>query len=539
MNLNISNVGRGALMIALLTTSACSGGDDTPDKSSFVGASGSATGEGVDYSFGSLDVSSLAIQSNSWCEAPSFRPTGFATLDKDAFGALLADYTVDWMTPLHEGIGALDEAGLFNATFEMIFSTFMLDCNWNQPGDLVFEDDELTEEETRADARAEVLKAIDEAVEISSGETLRLSFHPQCDDCDEPAGKDPFFVNAQLTNDGVLVMQIELAEGKASTQKFIITPDAIVVEADLASYSQWLSESSSDTRSGDIVIPNVTGTITSISRKEEGGGISSTLGISGYTLDTRPGESDSITATANARCMGMHAAIDSRTGGAQVAAQLGDLTVTVPGSVHCDSASCGDKESTQDWVYSLGGVSIAVEQPGDDSENELRLNVQAETSSKASLGGDVFAEGGPGVDGKGGTLGLEVDTGPEGHLVTFQPALNLGGAMTISNFSDRFRLDLPDWLQDEIFDVTFGGDPTASVFVPARAQCNDDSVNPDGMDPPEPQRRELRVRSGALEATTGSGLKTAVAEQCVGGTLADESSLSLTSDWVEVGFDCK
>jgi hypothetical protein len=100
----------------------------------------------------------------------------------------------------------------------------------------------------------------------------------------------------------------------------------------------------------------------------------------------------------------------------------------------------------------------------------------------------------------------------------------------ISNFSEEMRLELPTWLQDEIFDVTFGGSPRASVFVPVRQLCPED-----GPDPPEPLRRPVEIREGTFSLTSGQGTETVAAGQCIGASLENESTYALTSDWWEPG----
>jgi hypothetical protein len=59
----------------------------------------------------------------------------------------------------------------------------------------------------------------------------------------------------------------------------------------------------------------------------------------------------------------------------------------------------------------------------------------------------------------------------EGTLVTFDPALDIKLAMMLNKLSDSLRVDMPDWLSDEIFDVMLGGAAKPSVLVPA-ATCD-------------------------------------------------------------------
>jgi len=124
--------------------------------------------------------------------------------------------------------------------------------------------------------------------------------------------------------------------------------------------------------------------------------------------------------------------------------------------------------------------------------------------------------------------------GQEGYLVTFEPALDLGGALAISEFSDQFRLELPSWLSDEVFDLSFGGAPVPSVRVPRRERCPTDGSIYEG-----PARREVRIVEGGGQMVVGGGrVLEASAGQCVGRSLADPGTFTRVSDFWEAGFSC-
>lgn len=533
------------LLALALSVSAC-GGQDPSESSKDDGSEageGKAPGEGIDYSFSSLDVSALANQSADWCSPPELSPGGYATIDKAAFAELLASYTVGWMNPLHSSMLGLDEDALFQAMFETVLSTVSNDCRDEEPIEFAPPENELIDAQNQTDVRTEVAKFINEAVELESGEVLRLSMH-DCEACGEPIGSEPFFVNVRLTNDGVLVIEVELQEGEKWLRTMYVTPDAVVVQADLAPLADWFESFNEDTQSGDVVVPDVTGTVTAVARKDNAGGVSATWGISNLSFEAQPGQADNVRLMSDSQCIGMHVGLAGPQQAAQWAMHAGALELVVPGSLNCDHPDCGDKERSEDWTYTLGGVSAGLEQPGVDSTDEMRLSVHAQTASTARVGNDVFADGGIGPAGKGGELGLSVDNQEDGFLVTFEPALNIGGAMTISSFSDQMRVALPDWLQDEIFDITFGGDAKASVFVPLRSTACDDGLRPilpgEVPEPPAPyEPPHLEIRSGTLEAVVGSGIRTTTTGQCVAETTKSELELTLTSDWVDTGLTCR
>lgn len=218
--------------------------------------------------------------------------------------------------------------------------------------------------------------------------------------------------------------------------------------------------------------------------------------------------------------------------GARFEAEFGDLTVVVPGSTQCPGEmSCGPKERTGPFEYQLAGLSADLVQPPSESPEAFTLDVKTTGESTGSVAGDVFERGGLGKGGKGGSTLASVTESTEGFLVTFSPALDMGGALAISSFSEEMRLTLPDWLSDEIFDVTFGGDPVPSVLVPHRELCQA------GMITSVP-RREMEIMNGQLNISAGERQLSASAGQCFGRSLSDPEMFERTSDFWDIGFVC-
>jgi len=524
----------------------CGGGQNNSAEGS-GGGQVKAPGEGIEFTFESLDVSTLDERSESWCVPPAFDPVGFSGLDQATLAEVFADYVTGWMTPLHESLLGLNEVDIWDSVFEMTFASYQTECDYNADADLESlppPEGELIDPAEQVKVRDDVRQAILDAELISEGEVVRLVLK-QCEDCAEGLASHPLFLNARMTTDGVLVVEIELGEGQPWVRTLYVTPDAAVVQAPLGQATTWLADvvvatpSVSDGEEivsvEEDIVPSAEGTLTAVIRKDNMGGISTTMGISNLSFETRPGQPDSVSGQARDDCVGFHSAISGGTSEAQWAWELGDFEFTVPGVINCDAPECGEAERQQDWVYSLGGISATAWQPSPSEPENLRLDVVAQRASRARVGPNEFARGGIGKLGQGGHLGLSVDKTPAGYWVTFEPALNLGGAMTITAFSEQMRMNLPAWLQDEIFDVTLGGDPRAQVFVPARAPCAEE---PDA-DPVPPLRRNVEVVSGELRLTRSSGDVVAAAGGCVGKTLTAEEGLALTSDWVEIGYTCE
>ena len=107
--------------------------------------------------------------------------------------------------------------------------------------------------------------------------------------------------------------------------------------------------------------------------------------------------------------------------------------------------------------------------------------------------------------------------------------------MTIATFSDEMRLTLPDWLADEIFELSFGGDPVGSIRIPARQLC------PEGVyNEPEVARRKVRVESGGGTLAVAEGRVLEATEgQCITKNLADPATFTHISDFWEAGVSCE
>lgn len=479
-------------------------------------------------------VTSLSDSSANWCSIPTISAGTFVDLDRDTFVAKLADYSVGWMTPLHETLLGLDEERLMPAMFEMVVATYDKRCRNETNWELLPPDEELLDADNQAELRQTIVDFFADAVVVSTGPKLRLEFH-ECTECGEPLGAEPSYIEAQLTADGVLTISVELTAGTPWTESVIVTPDIVAVRAPLAPLSNWGDTASADLRSGEVILPNVEGTATAIVRKDASGHMTGSVGFSGLAVVTDPGTPDEARFRASSDCMGFQVALGPKNEGSLVATRLGVVDADWAGSLHCPTeSSCGEKERTGTFAYHLGDVSAILAQPPESSGQDALLQLATGAPSNASVAGDVFASGGLGANAAGGDVATTVSTDDESFLVTFQPALDLGAAMTISAFSDEMRLDLPTWLSDEIFDLTFGGEPVGSIRVPVRELC------PEGVYPrPEVTRREVRVETGAgTMSVAGGRVLEATAGQCIGESLGDSTTFTHVSDFWEAGFAC-
>jgi hypothetical protein len=145
---------------------------------------------------------------------------------------------------------------------------------------------------------------------------------------------------------------------------------------------------------------------------------------------------------------------------------VGTIDVAVAGAAVCGDMKCGTKEQSGTFGLHLAGLT------GDFATTAGATDL---TFSGLGLGADAsyLALNGQHLT----TVDLNPNAGrrfsmnfkktAEGTLVTFDPALDLQIAMAMTNLSESMRVDMPDWLFNEVFDVTLGGAPKPSVLIPA------------------------------------------------------------------------
>lgn len=480
-------------------------------------------------------ATSVSRLANDWCATPAVPTDEFVDLDKETFIQTFADYAQGWMTPLHTALLGIDEDRVLPALFETVRATYETQCRHEEFWESLPPGDDLIDPQNQADVRQELVEFLRQGVEVESGPRLRLSLH-ECANCGEPIGAEPALLNARLTTDGVLHMELELSENESWTRSIYMTPDVVAVQAPLAPLAEWGDTASQSLRDGTAELPDVAGTATVVGQKDAAGTMSWSVGLSELRVAVDPGEPDESIGSSSSPCIGFQVSLGPAEQGSAVAAHLGLLDVSVPGSFHCPSeTSCGPKERTGPFGYHLGDFSAVLKQPPAGSGDDVHLDLSAGGPSRATVGDDEFGRIGVGGGGLGGEVKTAVRSESDAFVVTFSPALDMGAALTISSFSEEMRMTLPDWLADEVFDLTFGGDPVGTIRVPMRELC------PEGVYPyPEVESRRVRVETGSgTLAVGGDRILEASAGQCVGKSLEDPATFTRTSDWWEAGFVCQ
>jgi hypothetical protein len=161
--------------------------------------------------------------------------------------------------------------------------------------------------------------------------------------------------------------------------------------------------------------------------------------------------------------------INSNTNTLGYSVNLGAVDVKVAGAAVCDD-SCGGKERSGTFSGYLGGATGAVAVSKGATELNFTGLGLGNSTSYVALNGDRLGT----LDvnpNNGRTFSMSFKKTADGTLVTFEPALDIKLALMLNKLSESLRVDMPDWLSDQIFDVMLGGAAKPQVLVPA-ATCD-------------------------------------------------------------------
>lgn len=161
----------------------------------------------------------------------------------------------------------------------------------------------------------------------------------------------------------------------------------------------------------------------------------------------------------------------------QLSAGVQAVDAALPFDLLCSSddpqaerGSCGARERQGRLSLHLAGLQgqLALDAAAEQLQlTGLSLGAQ---SSTVALDGDRLAR-----------LDLNPDHGrafdatlrelPQALELTVSPAIDLKLALALTHLSDSMKVDLPDWLMDELFEVMLGGPPRATLRIPRATPC--------------------------------------------------------------------
>lgn len=223
-------------------------------------------------------------------------------------------------------------------------------------------------------------------------------------------------------------------------------------------------------------------------------------------VEEEPGKAVSITVAASEPTTELR--LDANTNTMSWRQNLSTVDVAASGSLFCeDEPSCGTQEQQGTFHLHLAGATGEFELSSGTDQFSLRNWGFGSETSYLALNDTrlVSVDLNPNA---GRTLNVHFSDVPEGILVSFEPSLDLKVATALTSLSESLRADLPEWLLDEVFDVTFGGAPKPSILI-REPEC-DAYGQPLGDE-------EVEVQSGTLSfaATSLPAPVTVDAGMCV------------------------
>lgn len=344
-------------------------------------------------------------------------------------------------------------------------------------------------------ALSDILK--DEWIESDNGTTVvfRLNAASYCEDnewCLDDLQENPVRASAIKTADGTYVVEILVGTEESRVATLRLSDGLMDMSADLADLLTFLERTVDSSAAKDL--PEFLLGKVSVRVQKDGSGRSTvSFGITealAMDLDTDDGPVNvQVAAAPNAGTF----SLDSTTNTVEVAMDLGAVDVKTPAKVLCggttavlidpndsdssdddtssENDSCGEIEENGRLAWHLAGASAAVVSSPSASDSWTVSGIGlGDDTTHWDLNGEPLAAYDLNAT-EGRKVSITITEESASTLVTFEPALNMKLAMQLNRLSDELKVDMPDWLMDEIFDVTFGGPAKKSVRIPKVAGC--------------------------------------------------------------------
>lgn len=364
--------------------------------------------------------------------------------------------------------------------------------------------------ELRDEAKAHVFRQ--DLVESEDGNQVVYKLAPSeiCDgdsECVERLSQNPLRFAVTANQDDSLNVALLVGEDRHSPATAVLAEDRFSVRGNLAEVMDSLRLFMSAEEQQDLP-DTLSGVVEwSIDKRAEGDFVFSASVLERIDLKVGQNKGKPVSVSVEPSSPTTQIGINSFSNTVSFRQNVGAIDVSVAGSAVCKDMDCGDKENSGTFGLHLGGFTGEFETTGGARELTFSgLGLGSSTSSLSINGQPLVA-----VDlnpDQGRKFSVNFKKTDAGTLVTFEPALDLSLAMTLSNLSESMRVDMPDWLFDEVFDVTLGGAAKPSILIPAP------SCNPDGT---TTSKEQLQVVTGSL-ALSATSLPNAVevsANQCL------------------------
>ncbi len=328
-------------------------------------------------------------------------------------------------------------------------------------------------------APAEVCDGNAECIDKLTQNPLRFAVTANSDDTLNVAllvGKDQHSPATAVLGTNKLSVRGNLKEAMDSMRLFMSTADQQNLPEKLLGSIEW-----------------------SIEKKAAGEFVISSSIVERFELLTGQAKGKPVSVTIQPTNPTSQISINSNTNSVGFKENIGTVDVAVAGAAVCGNMDCGAKEQSGTFGLHLGGLTGEFATVANATELTFAgLGLGADSSYLAVNGQHLTS-----VDvnpNSGRKFSMNFKKTAEGTLVTFEPELDLSIAMAMTNLSESMRLDMPEWLFDEVFDVTLGGAPKPAILIPA-ATCDANGNSS--------VKSQLKVVTGNL-ALDSSSLKTPV-----------------------------
>lgn len=299
---------------------------------------------------------------------------------------------------------------------------------------------------------AEVCNSNTECIDKLTANPIRFAVTANSDDTLNVAllvGQEPRNPANAVLGENKLAIRGDLAEAMETLKLFLSTSEQADLPNKLAGSIEW-----------------------SIEKRAAGEFVISTALLSRFELVTGQTTGKPVSVTVQPTTPTSQITLNSNTNSVSFSENIGTVDVSAAGTAICDGLKCGAPEEAGTFGLHVAGLTGSFATSAGATEVTFSdLGLGADTSN-LTLNGQALTE----VDlnpNSGRKFSMNFKKTDRGTLVTFEPELDLSIAMAMNHLSETAKVDMPDWLSNEILDVTLGGAPKPAVLIPAKI-CNAD-----------------------------------------------------------------
>lgn len=316
-----------------------------------------------------------------------------------------------------------------------------------------------------------------EFVESDDGRTVTYLIDPAsaCDDdvdCVSKLNTNPLRFAVNVLDDGSVLVHMLVGTARQNPVTLRMSDTALGLRADLGEAMGAVTLFVDPAERDEL--PSTLEGVVELALVKDAEGVF-TLGLSlledlRLEVEPEPGKAVSVNVEASRPTSELH--LDANAKSLSWRQNLATMDIAAAGSLFCeDDSDCGTKERTGTFRLHLAGATGLLSATDGSNSVSLAACGLGDETSFVALNDErlVSVDLNPNT---GRTLDVQFADTAEGIVVSFEPELDLSVAVALTHLSDSLRVDLPDWLSDEIFDVTFGGDPKPSVLI-RRPECLD------------------------------------------------------------------